>query len=383
MKKIILFRHESWIGAPHLTNLLDEIGINYEFIKVDSGGVIPKDIDYDIAGLVFLGGTMNANSSFKWMNEEINLIKIAYKKGLAVLGHCLGSQLISKALGGNVTTMKNKEIGWYPINFMDNEIAVKWQENIPNETEIMLWHHDEFSIPKGAFPLYTTNNCKNQAFAIDNIVATVAHIELSESMLLDWLDVYGDDINPHGKSIQTINEIKKDLPSKFKKMGLLADTFYLRWLKLVYPKDINSSIYSKISTYLKTGSCMCNKVNFILKHSRNVVNCHCCECRKFHGNYAAFTKTKNKDMHIFGYKHLAWYKKPKAIAKRGFCKTCGSSLFWQKDNSDDICVAVSSLNVPTKLKTTTNIYTDYASDFYEIDKNLDFYPSTMKKDFDK
>ena len=225
IKKIILFRHESWIEAPHLTNLLYEIGIDYEIIKVDSGDAIPKNIAEDIAGLVFLGGTMSVNSSLSWIDDELNLIKIARKKGIPVLGHCFGSQLISKALGGHVIPMKTKEIGWHPINFMDNEVAVEWQEKIPNGIEIMLWHHEEFSIPPGASPLYTTPNCKNQAFIIDNIMATVAHIELSESMLLDWLDIYGYDIDSNRESIQTVAQIKTDLKSKFKKMGVLSDTF--------------------------------------------------------------------------------------------------------------------------------------------------------------
>ena len=87
---------------------------------------------------------------------------------------------------------------------------------------------------KGRLFLYTTSNCKNQAFVKDNIFATVAHIELSTSMLHNWLDVYGHDIDTNKGSVQSIVKIKEDIEIKMQKMQTLSTYFYLKWLELVH-----------------------------------------------------------------------------------------------------------------------------------------------------
>ena len=71
-------------------------------IKVDCAEAILKDIADDIAGLVSFGGTMSVNIALPWIDDEINLIRIAHKKGIPVLGYCFGSQLISKVLDGTI-----------------------------------------------------------------------------------------------------------------------------------------------------------------------------------------------------------------------------------------------------------------------------------------
>lgn len=379
MKKILLFRHNEWIEAPYLTNLLQKIGIPYEFINIDEGHTVPKNIAESIGGLVFLGGIMGVNDPLPWIKDELDLIQLAYNNKFPVLGHCLGSQLISKALGGKVSPMENNEIGWYPITFLDNKVASDWKGKIPVNTKIMLWHHDEFTIPQGASPLYTTLNCKNQAFAIDNILATVAHIEVSASMLQNWLKIYGDDIQPNGKSIQSIEQIQNDLENKMLEMHTLSDSFYIKWLKLIFSENNHPEIRYQLESYLQTGSCLCKGITFFLKNPREIVNCHCIACRKFHGNYAAFTRVKLSNIHILGKEKISWYQVEKKQAQRGFCKDCGSSLFWCRENDDGICVAASTLNTPTKLKTTKNIYVDFKSDFYVLDNNLEKYSNTMKK----
>lgn len=77
------------------------------------------------------------------------------------------------------------------------------------------------------------------------------------------------------------------------------------------------------------GGCLCGQVRFEIKGLlRDVVNCHCSMCQKLHGSMGAHTKAKKADITLTRDEGLAWYKSSD-VARRGFCKNCGSSLFWE------------------------------------------------------
>ncbi len=201
-------------------------------VAIDQGEPIPTDIN-NISGLAFLGGTMSVNDALPWISEELNLICHAAEKNLPIIGHCFGAQLISKALGGSISTMPKKEIGWHTIEFLDNEICKQWFSRLPKTLDVLLWHEDAMTIPSGATPLYTTVHNPNQAFAIDNIIATIPHLEVTSTMLNDWLEVYGYDLEPLSDSVQSEVEISRDLAERLSTMHQLADVMYTRWLSML------------------------------------------------------------------------------------------------------------------------------------------------------
>ena len=230
MKPIYIFQHEDWIKGGRLIEVLDECDIKYKIIAIDHGDKIPNGIE-EMSGLVFLGGTMSVNDDYNWIQDELKLIRKAADKNLPVMGHCLGSQLISKALGGIVQTMSENEIGWHKVKGVENETSKEWLSGIPEELVVMTWHHDEFSMPEGATQLLESPYCKNHAFVIDKILATVAHIEITVNMLQQWLDVHGHDIEPNGNSVQSITEIKNNIITKVSNMHQLTNKFYDKWLE--------------------------------------------------------------------------------------------------------------------------------------------------------
>ena len=232
MKPIRIFRHEDWIKAGYLTDTLEDRGIPYELIALDEGMPVPDSID-DVSGLAFLGGTMSVNDPLPWIEHELRLIRRANDKRLPVLGHCFGSQLISKALGGEVRPMTAKEIGWHKVTLLDNPATKEWLEGVPRSLDILIWHHDAFTLPAGATPLYSSRFCPDQAFVIDNMVATVAHVEVTSDLLREWLDIYGYDLDPFSDSVQTIEEVGRDLEERVPAMQRLTKAIYVAWLARV------------------------------------------------------------------------------------------------------------------------------------------------------
>ena len=114
------------------------------------------------------------------------------------------------------------------------------------------------------------------------------------------------------------------------------------------------------------GRCLCGAVTFKIKGKlRQVLVCHCSQCRRSSGHQWAATAAPVEAVEIDCEKTLSWYRSSPR-AKRGFCHRCGSSLFWQEDGSRSLSIAAGSLDVPTGLSTQEHIYFDDASDYYMV-----------------
>ena len=117
-------------------------------------------------------------------------------------------------------------------------------------------------------------------------------------------------------------------------------------------------------------SCLCGGIQLKTKGPlRHVSNCHCRQCMKTHGNYAAYTDTPEKDLKFIKKRTLKWFKSSKK-AKRGFCNKCGASIFFKLLGSEDISIAAGMFQNPTKLKTTKNIFVKGKLDYYQLDNKL-------------
>ena len=114
------------------------------------------------------------------------------------------------------------------------------------------------------------------------------------------------------------------------------------------------------------GSCLCGAVRFeITGPLRQVIGCHCTQCRKQTGHHMAATQAKLSDLTISEDRGLHWYE-ASDTAKRGFCKECGSTLFWQRHGADKIAIAAGSIDGPTNLKIIKHIYIADKGDYYDL-----------------
>ena len=120
---------------------------------------------------------------------------------------------------------------------------------------------------------------------------------------------------------------------------------------------------------LKAG-CLCGGIQFKTKgYHRDVQNCHCIQCIKTHGNYAAYTYVEARNIKFSKKRTLKWFKSSKR-AKRGFCNKCGASLFFKRIGAKNISIAAGMFNRPVKLKTTTNLFVKGKLDYYKLDRHM-------------
>ena len=124
------------------------------------------------------------------------------------------------------------------------------------------------------------------------------------------------------------------------------------------------------SQKVTTGGCLCGAVRYEVKGPlRDVVNCHCSMCQRLHGNFGPHSKARKVNITITNHTGLAWYKTSE-MAQRGFCRICGSSLFWEPFDLDATGIIAGSLDGPTGLKTIGHIFVAEKCDFYEITDGL-------------
>ena len=118
------------------------------------------------------------------------------------------------------------------------------------------------------------------------------------------------------------------------------------------------------------GSCECQGVVFeLFGELRDVVFCHCSQCRKTSGHYWAATQVSKGNLNLIKATSLSWYDSSDK-ARRGFCSVCGSSMFYERKGIDKISVSAGSLEIPTSLDRMRHIYVASKGDYYDISDDL-------------
>ncbi len=228
MKPVAIFRHSPTEGPGYFGDYLDARSVPWKLIALDAGEPVPASPG-DYAGLVFMGGPMSVNDDLPWIPKVLELIRKAAAENVPTLGHCLGGQLISKALGGVVTRNPIKEIGWGAVKVEDNPIARKWFGDI-RSFETFQWHGETFSLPPDATRLMSSPYCSNQGFAIGPHLGMQCHVEMTERMIDNWCRDGQDEIAANrGPSVQTEAEMKADAQRKLDELHGVAARLYDVW----------------------------------------------------------------------------------------------------------------------------------------------------------
>ncbi len=184
----------------------------------------------DFSGLVFMGGPMSVNDDLPWIKDALDLIRAAVAKNLPVLGHCLGGQLISKALGAVVSKNAVKEIGWGKVAVGNNETARSWFGDI-RTFDAFHWHGETFALPDGAVHLLSSEHCANQGYALGKHLALQCHVEMTKEMIASWCEVGADEIACalDSPAVQKPDEILGRMEDELPRLNSVAKRIYTQW----------------------------------------------------------------------------------------------------------------------------------------------------------
>ena len=232
MKPVLILQHQLPENAAYLTTWLERNRILYQVVNAGAGELFPASIE-PYSALAVMGGGMSANDPLPSNRQAEILILQAMYRDLPVVGHCLGGQLMARALGGVVTDSPQPEIGWQPIEYEDNELAQEWFGTDPTNS-VIHWHYESFSIPTGAVRVATSLACPNQAFAIGPHLAMQFHIEINETKINTWVN--DDDpkwiqARAQYNSVQDKITMLNGIPFHLDKHQATADQIYQKWLE--------------------------------------------------------------------------------------------------------------------------------------------------------
>lgn len=231
VKPILILQHQIPERPAYLATWLDRYGIDYETRNAGLGEEFPASIE-PYAAMAVMGGGMSANDRLMSNRQAEILILQSVIRNRPVVGHCLGGQLMSRALGAIVGTSPQPEIGWQPIEYVIDPLVEHWFGHTPTSTVIQ-WHYDAFSIPEGAVRLAGSRSCPNQAWAMGPHLAMQFHIEMDATKAYEW----AEDEDPawaaaraQYDSVQDATDIKAGIMWHLSQHQATAEHIYRAWL---------------------------------------------------------------------------------------------------------------------------------------------------------
>ncbi len=230
MKPVLILQHLSGDGPAYLAQWLQRQGVRFDVRNSQAGEPFPAHLHAHSA-LAILGGEMSANDPLPSLRQAELLILDAMARGRPVIGHCLGGQLMARALGAAVGPALAPEVGWHAMTRADHDVARAWFGEAPQFT-VFQWHEEAFALPAGAVSLAGSAACTHQAFAIGVHLAMQFHVELDAEKLGRWSLLDTPAFHAQQRRHATVHggqRLRDDMQRHLQAQQALADRIYARW----------------------------------------------------------------------------------------------------------------------------------------------------------
>jgi GMP synthase (glutamine-hydrolysing) len=231
MAPVLILQFMADDGPAYLGTWLRRRGIAADVVVA---GVQPFRAHLDgRRALALLGGGMSVNDDMACLRSAEHLIGEAMTRDVPVLGHCLGGQLMARALGASVGASPAPEIGWQRIECIDSPQCRDWFGPEPAH-HVFHWHYEAFDLPRDAMPLASSAACRHQAFVLGNHLALQFHVEVDDAKVRLWLS-QGEpaylEAQRHHASVHGEKRVRDDTARHLRAQHRMADRLYARWLR--------------------------------------------------------------------------------------------------------------------------------------------------------
>jgi GMP synthase (glutamine-hydrolysing) len=205
-RRAAVFQHVAFEDLGSFEQVLHDRGFEIDTFQLgadDLGGAYARDPEL----LLIMGGPISVNDSarFPFLAQELAIVRARMLQDTPCIGVCLGAQLMALAMGGKVSPMRAKEIGWSKLTLSEALATSDPLRILGNDTAVLHWHGEQLTIPEGGVALASTAACANQAFAWKrNGLALQFHPEVTARGLERWYIGHVEELTGAGCDVPTL-----------------------------------------------------------------------------------------------------------------------------------------------------------------------------------
>jgi GMP synthase-like glutamine amidotransferase len=214
--RALVLQHVAIEGPGTLATYLEARGWRLTTVALYEGARLPEEAQ-EYQAVIVMGGPMGVydEAAYPFLRDEHRFLTRVLGQGVPLLGICLGSQLLAKALGARVYRNPQKEIGWYTVDLTSAGTTDPLFAGLTSPVPVFQWHGDAFDLPAGATSLATSPLCAHQAFRYgDRVYGLLFHLELTPDVIHSWLAAFHDELVSVQDTIDP-TRIVADMPQRY------------------------------------------------------------------------------------------------------------------------------------------------------------------------